>query len=113
MPDDDFPHNRLHIRLWSKAGDLTLDFAFGLVPSVLKKARMILARQVWSKERDGRERDGTLPKLFENEWKLARRPRGLYAVIRRMLRQMKHLCAVGEQRRAALTQVESARIEFG
>ena len=39
-------------------------------------------------------------------------PRGLDSPVRRMLRQMQHLRAVGEERRAALAQIQPALVEL-
>ena len=59
------------------------------------------------------EMDPAVGEQLQDNRKATRRPRGLDPVQGSMLREMKHLRAVGEHRRTALAEVQPARVEFG
>jgi len=74
---------------------------------------MIRVRQVRAQQRDGRERERSVHEELEDERESPYRPRGFDATVGGMLRKVQHLCAVGEERRAAFAEIQAARVDFG
>jgi len=74
---------------------------------------VVLGRQVWRQEAECREIQTPRGEPLENDRKLARHARGLYAAVGRMLGEVQDLDAVREQRRTGLAKIELPRIEFG
>ena len=54
-----------------------------------------------------------LGQQLQDQWKSTSGTCGLDAAVRGVLREMKHAGAIGEERRAALAEIETARVEFG
>ena len=59
------------------------------------------------------ERHRTIGEQVQNDRIPARRPRGFDSPVGRVLREVEHLRAVREERRAAFTEIEASRIEVG
>src|SRR5262245_51497431 len=72
----------------------------------------ILRRQVRGDEIDGSEMESAARDGLEDPWKLACRSGGFDSTVGSMFGQMQHLRAVGEQRRAAFAEIQSARIHL-
>ena len=73
---------------------------------------VIVWREMRRQQSDGRQREGTVADVLQDDRKPSRGPGGLDAVVRRVLRQVQRLRAVGKQRREPLGQIEPARIEL-
>jgi hypothetical protein len=73
---------------------------------------MILRRQMWRQQTDCRQGDGSVGQQFQDNRKAARHTSGFDSSISRVLGEAERLRAVGEKRRAALPEIEPARVQF-
>ena len=78
----------------------------------LEDIGMIGFSQVRCQERDRGQRQRTLGQQIEDHRKAPRGPRGLDASIRRVLREVQELRAVGEERRAPLAEIQPALVHL-
>ena len=107
-----FSHHTRHIRLRPDASHQLLYLTLALVPRGVEKLAVIGDRQVRREQADGCEMECAVGQLIEDDRKAPRRSRGFDAQIRGVLREVEHLHAVGEKRRAALLRVQLARIHL-
>jgi hypothetical protein len=98
--------------LRSEARNLVLNFAFRLVAGFLQQPMLILRRQMRSQQSERRQRETAIDEEIDHDGKRPHRPSGLDAVIGGVFRQVEHLGAEREERRAAFSQIQPARIEL-
>ena len=89
-----------------------LDVALGLVSRLEQELDVVVGGQVRRQERDRRQRHRAIAEHVEHAWTPARGSRRFDPPVRRVLGQMQHLRAVGEERRAALAQIQPALVEL-
>jgi hypothetical protein len=82
------------------------------VARVRKHDLMVFVRQVWSEKRDGGERERAIRQELEHHGESRRGARGFDPSVGRVLGQAEHLRAVGEERRAAFTQIQAPEIDL-
>ncbi|HEX7020559.1 MAG TPA: hypothetical protein VF159_11135 [Gemmatimonadaceae bacterium] len=93
-------------------GDEVLHLAFALVARAPQQFAMVPLRQVWTQQTDRGERHVAGREQLEHDGKPPRRASRFDAPIRRVFGEVQHLRAPGEERRAALTQIETPRVQF-
>jgi hypothetical protein len=89
-------------------GDEPLDVALALVPRSLQGVAVVRLRQMRRQEPDRGQRQRAVVQAFEDRRKPPRGPSSLDPVVGAALLEVQHLRAVGEERRAALAQVQAA-----
>jgi hypothetical protein len=94
-------------------GDLVFDVALALVPSGLQDVAVILVCQVRRQQPHGREVQGTPLEQLDDQREALRGTGGLNPSVGGTFGQVEDLGAVGEERRAALPEVQLARVQFG
>ena len=104
---------RRHVGLWPQSSDERFDRALAQVSRLRQHCAMIRVREVRRKERDRRQRQRPVSQSLKEHRKSPRRARRLDPSIGGVLRQVQHVCAVREQRRAPGLEVESSRVELG
>ena len=91
-------NDRPRIRLGREARDLLFDLELGLVPGGLQQTRVVLISEMRLEQLKRRQRQRALLEQCEYDWELPGRASRRDPVIGRMLREMEHLGAVGEDR---------------
>ena len=100
---------RLRVQLCHQFFDVALTHVRGRV----EHRAMVVRRQVGRQQRHGGEGDRAAREPVEDQREPARRSSGFYAPVRGVFREVQDARAVGEQRRAALAQIEASSIELG
>ena len=77
-----------------------------------KNVVMIDVREMRRKQPHGAQMDATVRQQLENRGEAPRGSGRFDSIVRSVLGEMEHTRAVREHRRAALTEVQPARIEF-
>jgi hypothetical protein len=108
----DLPNRRSGIRQWPQTRHELFHLALALMPRRSEKLLVVLCGEMRCQQPHGREVDSPAREHFQHDRELAGRTGRLNAAIRSVLRQMQHLRAVREQRRAALAQVQAPAIEL-
>ena len=107
------PDRHRHIRLRPDLRDDLLDLTLALEPHRREQLAMIARRQVRGEKADEGQVQRTVRERIEYRREAACRTGRLDASVRRVFGQMEHTRAVGEERRAALGQIEPPRVELG
>jgi hypothetical protein len=87
-----------------------LDVALALLTSLVQNLAVVVRGQMGRQQRDRRQRHRAVAQQIENDREPAGGPRCLDPPVGRVLREMQHLRAIGEERRAALAEVQSSLV---
>ena len=95
-------HDGHDIPLRVQPCDQLPDFRLATMTRGIQDANMILRGEMACQQADGRERQRSFAQHVQDDRKLPRRARGFNPPVCRMLGEMQHLRAIGEERRAPL-----------
>ena len=88
------------------------DPSLAFVSRVIKHVAVVGRREMRREECDRRERHRAVAKQIQDNRKSARGARGFDPSVGGVLREMEHLCAIGEQRRAALAEIQTPDVDL-
>jgi hypothetical protein len=90
-----------------------LDFSLALVACRLENLLVIVGCEMRRQQRDRCQRHVTGLEAFEKNWIRARCASSLDSAVSRVLGQVQHLGAVGEQRGIPFSEIQASCIELG
>jgi hypothetical protein len=93
--------------------DYLLDLPLALVPSGFEDALLIVRGEMWRKQTDRGEVQCTVGEQIEDRRPLPSCPCGLDSKVGGMFRQVQDLRAVGEERGAALANIQLSDVQLG
>ena len=108
-----FPHGRGDVGPWPEPRHDLLDLTLAAVSGLVQQRPVVLGREMRAKQTDRGEGDIAGARPVQDEGKATPGPARLDAMVGRVLREMEHLRAVGEQRGAPLAKIETTGIELG
>jgi hypothetical protein len=106
-------HHRWRVRPWRDCRDEPFDIALARVACGVEQFVAVRLSEMRPQETQIREREIAALETFQHDGKSSGYACRFDAAARRVLRHMQDACAVDEQRRASLAEIQPPRVHLG